>query len=184
MTAVVLPHTDLAVMLVNATNLFFETHLTNPPKMNLKQASQVIWNMTDDYLNIHQVWATQAAVATVKHLAETFPWMRIKKNKSMTQRYLEEIIAAFEDMINDFLEPHIAPETWDVWYMSQMGTGLLVRKEGDYRIIEWERMTDYQPTPKKKQQRIVEMGTFTRPAVRLTKVVAPPFDSTKGHVGI
>lgn len=184
MTAVVLPHTDLAVMLVNATNLFFETHLTNPPKMNLKQATQVIWNMTDDYLNLHQVWATQAAEATIKHLRETFPWMRIRKNKTIIQRYLEEIIATFEDMINDFLEPHITPETWDVWYMSPLGTGLLVRKEGDYRILEWERMVDYQPVPKKKTTRIVPMGTFAKPKIMLSEPGKPTMPGQKEHTGI
>lgn len=184
MTAVVLPHTDLAVMLVNASNLFFETHLTNPPKMNLKQANQVIWNMTDDYLNLHQVWATQDAEATITYLRDMFPWMRIKKNAKMTRRYLEEIIAAFEDMINDFLEPHVHTETWDVWYMSPLGTGLLVRREGDYRILEWERMVDYQPVPKKKVTRIVDMGTFTYPKPRLTLGNVPAGATVPGHTGI
>lgn len=166
MTSYVLNIHAMAKELEIYTNQFFEQHVASPPKLSFQDAHAIVMAVVDDAVNARMEWVNCSTETHVDVIAKIFPWFEQPENEAISERFYREIVDNIIILIGEMIHDLIPEDTWDVWDLRKFGLDAVLTQGQDYRILEWERLTGYEPKVRKKPTPVKRKPQQATPPLR------------------
>ncbi len=163
-------------------NRFFQMNVTTPPVITFLQAHEIIMALVDDALNERMAWTDGVASTHWDALLRVFPWLDMPVNEDLADHFYSEV---FDDVLTrttGMIDELIPYGTWDVWDLAKHGKDAILTQGRDYRVMEWERITEYRK-PKTRSRLMVPSSISEQPLSApktIKQRVVPNNDTTRG----
>lgn len=136
---------------LDVLSLAIEIHTELKPDFFMRRANRTVIHELVELINhdirdhIHILTNSLITVGTVKPgrlglLADQY-WASFTEKYGISQTFLNGYLSDMPNyqFIFEVIDRHIAPQTFDVWVLSNDKLSYWIENLGDYRILEWEK---------------------------------------------